>query len=164
MNGGVDVLMSRAAEAGGLLVRELQQFLTGVVPAGPVGAKAEPASRWMAVTVNRPIDQVSVDALPEPLASLRDRIEVDVRRAPADKGTEIYARLREPLPGGVGAAAARARGEDPRQELRSALRQAKQILEVGEVLQADRPSTTRRTVLNRPLEVATRIAGGEGRL
>ncbi|HEV3465192.1 MAG TPA: hypothetical protein VG846_14580, partial [Actinomycetota bacterium] len=80
------------------------------------------------------------------------------------RGTELAARLRQRAPSGLGGVAARAAGNDPRQDLRSALRQARQLLETGEILQADRPTTTRRTLRNLPLELATRRAGGEGRL
>ncbi|HEV2872578.1 MAG TPA: hypothetical protein VG409_14315, partial [Actinomycetota bacterium] len=61
-------------------------------------------------------------------------------------------------------AVARAAGSDPRQRLRAALRQARQLCETGEVLQADRPPTARRTLRGLPLELATRRAQGEGRL
>jgi len=68
------------------------------------------------------------------------------------------------VPSGLGGVAARAAGNDPRQDLRAALRQSKQLLETGEVLRPDEPPTTRRTLWNLPLELATRRAGGEGRL
>jgi hypothetical protein len=74
-------------------------------------------------------------SLPAPLAELGDRIEVDVRPAPADKGTELYARLRDAS--GRGSAASRLSGSDAQAELRSALRRAKQLIEVGEVLAVD---------------------------
>jgi hypothetical protein len=51
-----------------------------------------------------------------------------------------------------------------RQRLRAALRQARQLLETGEVLNPDEPPTTRRTLRSLPLELATRRARGEGRL
>jgi len=59
---------------------------------------------------------------------------------------------------------ARIAGKDPRQELRAALRQARQLLETGEVLTPDEQPTARRTLRNLPLELATRRARGEGRL
>ena len=43
-------------------------------------------------------------------------------------------------------------------------RQAKQLAETGEVLEPDTPPTSRRTLPNLPLELATRRARGEGRL
>jgi hypothetical protein len=128
------------------------------------GARAA-GDRWHPVTVNRPAEEVAPDGnLPEPLAALGDAIEVRVRPGPGGRGTELAARLRQGPPSGLGGVAARAAGRDPRQDLRSALRQARQLLETGEILQADRPTTTRRTLRNLPLELATRRAGGEGRL
>jgi hypothetical protein len=122
-------------------------------------------ARWHVVTVNRPPGEVAPDGrLPDPLAELGDLVEVQVRPAPGDRGTELAARLRRPEPTGVRSAAARVSGNDPRQELRTALRHAKQLCETGEVLKADTPPTARRTLRNLPLELATRRAGGEGRL
>jgi hypothetical protein len=127
--------------------------------------KREAQDRWHTVTVNRPRGEVAPDGrLPEPLEALGDAVEVQVRDAPGGRGTELAARLRTPVPSGPGAAAARAAGNDPRQAVRSSLRQAKQLVETGEVLQADGPPTSRRTLRNLPLELATRRAGGEGRL
>jgi hypothetical protein len=123
------------------------------------------ADQWLAVTVNRGPEQVQPDGqLPDPLARIRDRIELQIRPAPGDKGTEIYARPRQPVPSGVGAVAARVTGTDPRQEVRLALRAAKSILECGEVVQPDRHTTTKRTITNLPLELAIKRARGEGRL
>jgi hypothetical protein len=122
--------------------------------------------RWQVVTVNRRSEEVAPDGrLPEPLAQLGEAIEVQVRPAPADRGTELAARLRRGDQGdGRTGPVARLMGQDPRQDLRAALRQAKQLLETGEVLIPDRPPTTRRTVRNLPIEMATRRAAGEGRL
>jgi hypothetical protein len=55
-------------------------------------------------------------------------------------------------------------GEDPRQVLRAALRNAKQLVETGEVLRSDQPPTTKQTVTGKPLELVTRHARGESRL
>jgi uncharacterized membrane protein len=125
----------------------------------------EPADRWHAVTINRPPEQVAPDGRPPaPLEALGDSIEVWVRPAPGGRGTELAARLRQGAPSGPGSVAARGQGNDPRQDLRAALRQAKQLAETGEVLRPDEPPTTRRTLRNLPLELATRRARGEGRL
>ena len=94
----------------------------------------------------------------------RLRFPVQVRSAPGDRGTEVAARQRGSVPAGPGGAVARASGDDPRQRLRAALRQSKQLLETGEVLKPDEPPTTRRTLRSLPLELGTRRAGGEGRL
>ena len=50
---------------------------------------------------------------------------------------ELAARLRVPEPTGPRAALARISGHDPRQQVRSALRQSKQLVEVGEVLRVE---------------------------
>jgi hypothetical protein len=117
------------------------------------------------VTVNRPPQEVMPDGrLPDPLAELGDKIDVQVRPAPGDRGTELGARLRGPVPAGLMGAAAKVAGTDPRQELRKALRAAKSILETGEVLSPDKRPSTRPTVTNIPVRIASRRARGEGRL
>jgi hypothetical protein len=80
-----------------------------------------------------------------------------MQRAPGGKGTEIHARLTQQAP-------SRIHDQEPLEALRSALRQAKQVAEVGYVLEPDRNTTTKPTPLNEPLRQATRHAGGEGRL
>jgi hypothetical protein len=145
--------------AGVLVVRRITTHQLGN------GIARDAPDRWHAVTVFRPLEEVQPDGqLPEPLAELGDAIEVQVRPAPGDRGTELAARLRQGAPTGMRGAAARAAGTDPRQDLRAALRQARQLLETGEVLSPDQPPTTRRTLRGLPLELATRRAGGEGRL
>jgi hypothetical protein len=129
------------------------------------GAARVARDRWHTVTINRPREEVAPDGrLPEPLAALGDAVEVQVRPAPGNRGTELAARPRTGAPSGLGAVVARAAGADPRQDVRTALRQAKQLVETGEVLEPDTPPTTRRTLRNLPLELATRRARGEGRL
>jgi hypothetical protein len=143
-------------------------IISGVVLAGAVGLarrlrsrSADRTDRWLVVTVNCAPENLSKDALPAPLAALRDRVEIQIRPAPGGRGTELGARLLRSGPSGV---VARITGADPRQEVRSALREAKSLLETGEVLRADTPSTNRPTVGGKILETATRRAGGEGRL
>lgn len=59
---------------------------------GAADGKAE--DRWHVVTVNRPPEEVSSEGrLPDPLAELGDKIEVQTRPAPGDRGTELAARL-----------------------------------------------------------------------
>ena len=120
-------------------------------------------ARWRTVTVNRPPSEVHVDQL-APLTRLGDMVEIVTCRAPGDKGTEIAARLRNPEPSGLESLSKRLSGDDPRQAVRSALRQAKQLLETGEVLQANDNRTTKETLRGKPLDMATARAGGEGRL
>jgi len=133
--------------------------------ADPTPGDADPRSRWRSVTVYRSPEEVTPGGqLPAPLAALGDSVEVQVRPAPGDKGTELAARLR------VGAATGPRTAEDPdgdarsREEVRSALREAKQLIEVGEVLRVDpAPHGHRpRTPGGKLVETATRHAGGEG--
>src|SRR3954468_17033375 len=62
--------------------------------------------RWHVVTVNRAAFDVAPDGvLPAPLAELGDAIEVQIRPAPRDRGTELAARWRAGEPsGGAGGA------------------------------------------------------------
>jgi hypothetical protein len=123
------------------------------------------ADRWLAVTVYRGPDEVMPGGrLPEPLSRLGDRVEVRVRPAPAGKGTEILARPREEVPPGGQGLAARVAGTDPRQEIRLALREAKSLLETGEVLQPARPGSNHPTIPGKLLDLVTSRAAGEGRL
>ncbi|WNV75112.1 hypothetical protein [Geodermatophilus sp. DSM 44513] len=117
-------LLSRAADAGGALLGRLQSVrLPGV---GTASAKDDPAAaarRWRAVTVLA--DPGRLAELPAPLAVLGDRVETRVTPAPGDKGTELAARY----PGGA--------SDEEVGRLRQALREAKQLVEVGEVLRMD---------------------------
>ncbi|MCG7597409.1 hypothetical protein [Mycobacterium sp. PSTR-4-N] len=158
--------VSKVAQAGlnvaGQLARQLQRRLAGETSQA---ADPEPRSRWRSVTINRPAEDLMPGGrVPEPLAALGDRIEVHVRTAPGGKGTELAARLRQAEPSGPGSVASRVSGDDPRQQLRSALRQAKQLIEVGEVLRVDPvPHGTRSAApTGKLVELATRRAGGEG--
>jgi hypothetical protein len=105
---------------------------------------------WLAVTVNCSPDQVPADSLPVPLAVLSDRIEVRIRPAAGDKGTELYARPRG--------------DEVSREDLRMALRKAKSLIETGDVIQPDTPPSTHPGPVGRVLQVITRKSRGEGRL
>ncbi|GAA3165033.1 MULTISPECIES: hypothetical protein [Streptomyces] len=119
--------------------------------------------RWLTVTINRPPTDVGSEGkLPPPLDELAERIDVRIRPAPGDRGTELAARFTKPVPAASTSVPARLAGQDPRQELRRALRDAKSLLEAGEVLQPDAPPTTRPTAGGRLVEVFTRRSGGEG--
>jgi hypothetical protein len=104
--------------------------------------------RWLVVTVNCPPERLN--ELPEPLRKLGDTVETKVRPAPGGRGSELAARPLQP-----GASAS---------DVRSALRDAKSLLETGEVLQPDRPSSTKPTATGKLVDMATKRAGGEGRL
>jgi hypothetical protein len=122
-------------------------------------------SRWQVVTVNRPRAELSPDGrVPEPLARLGDAVEVHLRPAPGNRGTELAARMRPGASHGLAGMAAHVTGDDPRLALRAALRQAKQVAETGELLSADQPAVPRRTLLDGPLEQAIQHARDEGRL
>jgi hypothetical protein len=152
---------SLAARAGGTVVRQVRSVVDPSGAPSP-GTPAAPRSGWLLVTVNREPAEVDIEHLPAPLAEFGDRIEVLVRAAPDAKGTEIGARFRERS--GNGNAAARVTGTDQAGDLRSALRRAKQLIEVGEVLAVDPVPHGKRTpspagVL---LEAVTRRAGKGG--
>ncbi|MGY1805596.1 hypothetical protein ACI78T_20100 [Blastococcus sp. SYSU D00922] len=133
MTGSIGNVASLAARAGGSVVRQVRSAIdpSAARPAGAGG----PASGWLAVTVLREPADVDTAQLPAPLAEYGDRIEVRVRPAAGGKGTELAARLRDRPASGT--ALGRLSGSDPQADLRSALRRAKQLIEVGEVLAVD---------------------------
>jgi hypothetical protein len=133
MTSSMENFASVAARAGGTVVRQVRSVIDPSA-ARPAGA-GQPASGWLAVTVNREPSEVDAAQLPAPLAEFGDRIEVRVRPAAGGKGTELATRLRDRP--SSGSAAQRLSGKDPQADLRSALRQAKQLIEVGEVLAVD---------------------------
>ncbi|MFD1320189.1 hypothetical protein [Micromonospora sonneratiae] len=122
-------------------------------------------SRWQVVTIDRSPEEVAPDGrLPEPIVRLGHTVESRMRPAPGGRGTELAVRLCPGESRGLTGMAVHITGDDPRHVLRTALRQAKQLVETGELLSPDCPPTTRRTLLNRPLESAVRHAREEGRL
>jgi hypothetical protein len=111
-------------------------------------SRSEGKDRWHAATVNLPPERVSDDgAAPPPLRDMSG-IEVRMQQAPDGKGTEIYVR---------------STGADVG-DVRRALREAKSLLEVGDVLLPAGPPTTQPTPLNKPIRTATEHAREEGRL
>lgn len=142
--------------AGAAVVARLRRVTTGQSAAG--------SARELVVTVHRPLEELQDRALPEQLLALGDDVELELRPAPGDKGTEIAARIRTPQPSGAAAVAARVQGDDPRQAVRRALREAKSVIETGEVLEAQRARTTERTLPGALLDLVTRRSGGEGQL
>lgn len=116
-------------------------------------------SRWLAVTVNVPLERVEEDQrVGEALAGLD--AETRLTPAPGGRGTEIAVRLRH-APDGV---LPRVTGTDPRQAVRRTLRDLKSTIETGEVVRPDAPTTGRPTPGGALVRLATRRAGGEGRL
>lgn len=146
-------LLDRAADLGGALLGRLQGLkLPGVGTASVSDDPGRAARRWRAVTVLCAPSDVDPAALPAPLAALGTLIEVRVTPAPGDKGTEIAARYRADA------------SEEEIGRLRAALRTAKQLLEVGEVLRMDpRPHGHRAQTPNgRLLDGAVARAKKEG--
>ena len=159
MTSSIGNVASVAARAGGTVVRQVRSVIDPSA-ARPAGA-GQPASGWLAVTVFREPSDVDAAALPAPLAEYGDRIEVRVRKAAGDKGTELSARLRDQP---SGSALDRLSGSDPQADLRSALRRAKQLIEVGEVLEVDPAPHGKRTATPGGvlLEAWTRVAPKAG--
>ncbi|MEV7200615.1 hypothetical protein [Streptomyces griseoluteus] len=121
--------------------------------------------RWHVTTVYASADEVAPGGkLPEPLARLGDAIDTQLRPAPGERGTELACRLYDQKDAGPRDTAEPASGHDAVQELRTALRHAKALIETGEVLLPDRPSTNRPTVTGRPLDKLIEKAQGVGRL
>ena len=141
--------------------------VAGGVAAGTAAArrKAPAPDRWLGVTVNLPPDEVEDDPrLREAFAELAEDAETRVRPAPGGRGTELAAKPRQPSASGLSGAARRLAGRDPRQPVRSALRDIKSVLETGEVIRTDPPTTGQPTPGGMLVRLATRRAGGEGRL
>jgi hypothetical protein len=101
-----------------------------------------------AITVFRPLDEIQGN-LPGPLAELGDAVEVRMRPAPGDRGTEIFVRSVD--------------GRTDPGTIRRALRTSRSVLEVGDVLEPGGP-TTKPTLLNRPLRAVTARGREEGLL
>jgi hypothetical protein len=161
MNKTVEMAVRAAGHAGEAVVSRAAHYLQTLT----ADEQPETGNRWRVVTINKSADEICPDGnLPAPLAELAERIEWTLRPAPGDKGTELAVRLRDPEPSGVEGAAERAAGSDPRQEVRAALRNAKALVETGEILLPDRPGSTHPSPLGLPIRLAARRARGEGRL
>ena len=160
MTSSIGSVASLAARAGGSVVRQVRSAIDPSA-ARPAGG-GHPASGWLVVTVFREASDVDPAALPAPLAELGDRIEVRVRPAADGKGTELAARLRDQPSSGN--ALSRLNGSDPQAGLRSALRRAKQLIEVGEVLAVEPARNGKRTATpgGALLEAWTRVAPKAG--
>ena len=148
-----------AVHAGGTLVRQVRSAIDR--SAGRPAGAGQPASGWLVVTVLCEPSGIDTAELPAPLAEFGDQIEVRVRPAPDGKGTELAARLRDRHSGST---LGRLSGSDPHADLRSALRRAKQLIEVGEVLAVDPVPHGKRTATPGGvlLEAWTRVAPKAG--
>jgi hypothetical protein len=131
-----------------------------LVRAVGAGAGAGDADRWHTVTVLCPPKEAEARR-DTPLAALGDAVEVRVVPAPGDRGSELHARL-APAGDGNGRRGGTQNVAERVEELRTALRETKQVLEIGWVVQPDRPGTTRPTALNAPLRAVTAHARGRG--
>jgi hypothetical protein len=110
-------------------------------------------SRWVAVTVLQPPSEVIGSAALAPLEALGAAAETTVSEAPGGRGADLAARWRPGHDAGR-----------PLDELRCILREVKQVLEVGEVLQsAPRPEGTRpNTPGGLLIDAAERRSQGKG--
>jgi hypothetical protein len=135
MTAALGNVASLAARAGGAVIRQVRSAIDPG-SGGAAGASGAPASGWLVVTVYREPTEIDATSLPAPLAAYGSRIETRIRPAADGKGTELAARLTQ-RPSGNASAPARLMGSDPQGDLRSALRKAKQLIEVGEVLAVD---------------------------
>jgi hypothetical protein len=159
MTSSLGNVASLAARAGGTVVRQVRSAIDP--SAGRPADGGQAASGWLAVTLLREPSDVDTADLPAPLAEFGDRIEVRVRPAPGGKGTELAARLRDQPSSGP---LSRIAGKDPQADLRSALRRAKQLIEVGEVLAVDPAPHGKRTATpgGALLEAWTKVAPKAG--
>lgn len=150
MAGKAAAAVGVAAVAAGLVARTL------VKKERESDGDGEHPEGWKAVTILGDADDFSRDGYPEPLRRVADSLEIRVQTAPGDKGFEVHARVRE--------GADLAGEKDAAQELRQALRDAKQMFETGEILRAtprphgERPST----LLGGAVDKAEDEAKGEG--
>jgi hypothetical protein len=152
-----------AVVAGGAGVRIAAARRRAGWPTRPPRRPPEP--HWHAVTVNLPAERLCAGGrLPAELAGLGDLVEVRVREAPGGRGTELAARLRDGERHGPGTAPGRLRGTDPAQQVRAALRRAKQQAETGEVLLSDRSGAAERSVSGVAAGLLDRHGLDEGRL
>jgi hypothetical protein len=159
MTSSIGNVASLAGRVAGSVVRHVRDVVNPSA-ARPAGA-GQPASGWLVVTVFVEPTAVDTEKLPAPLAEFGDRIEVRVRKAADDKGTELAARLRDQPSGST---LGRLSGSDPQADLRSALRRAKQLIEVGEVLAVDPAPHGKRTATpgGLLLEAWTKVAPKAG--
>jgi hypothetical protein len=99
-------------------------------------------------------------APPHPLAELGNAVEFRLEQAPGDRGIELSARPRD----GDTAALRQVALGNPREAVRIALRESKQLIETGEVLRVDpRPAGPRpQTPAGALMDSLARRSAGEG--
>ncbi|MFI1991555.1 hypothetical protein [Actinoplanes sp. NPDC020271] len=113
-------------------------------------ASGPAAHRSHVLTVYKPIGELQATQLPGSLREIAGSVEISLRAAPGDRGTEITVRIPDGSPVTDG-------------DVRRALRETRSLIEAGDVLLPSGPATTTPTLLNRPLQTATRH-GREGGL
>jgi hypothetical protein len=121
--------------------------------------------RWRKVTILRSQDVIAPDGvMPQPLLRLGHLVDVKMEPAPGDRGTELSARLRAAEPTGVAGLLQRVRGTDPRQAVRRALRETKQLVEAGEIILVEPQPHGRRpaTPGGAAVDLLARRSSGEG--
>ncbi|MGW4439647.1 hypothetical protein ACWELO_28480 [Streptomyces sp. NPDC004596] len=161
--GAVSTVVSLGTEALGAAVSAARRAGEAIRSRASHDGETEP--RWHVMTVCASAEEVAPGGkLPEPLSRLGDAIDTQLRPAPGERGTELACRLHDKEHAGSHGTAEPVTGHDAVHELRTALRHAKALVETGEVLLPDRPSTNRPTVTGRPLDKVIEEAQGEGRL
>jgi hypothetical protein len=145
-----------AGAAAGYMIRRFGHRRGRTSPSSP-----DPAARWLAVTVDVPPEEIRSGGR---LKRLLDMPGLDVRLTSARGGTATVIAARPPRSAATGwtGLASRIAGNDPRQPVRRALREAKSILETGEVLRTD--AAPPRSVGGGLVAALARRSGGEGRL
>jgi hypothetical protein len=119
-----------------------------------------PKNRWIMVTVNCSPQRLASRAdLPDPITRLGDAVDIKIAPAPGDRGTEIGARLRDLPRTKIAGMVRRRPEEDPRLMVEEALREAKAIIEAGEVLRPDWPPSAQPIPAGKLLEFAGRRGG-----
>ncbi|GAB2869921.1 hypothetical protein GCM10027176_84510 [Actinoallomurus bryophytorum] len=153
---GVD--MKRVAGGVGLMAAGVG--VAGYMATRPRMGVRAPKNHWITVTVNCSPQRLASRAdLPEPITRLGDAVDIRVAPAPGDRGTELGARLRELPRTKIVGMVNRRPEEDPRRMVEEALRQAKSMIETGEVLRPDWPPSTQPAQVGKLLEFAGRRGG-----
>ncbi|MBV9823971.1 MAG: hypothetical protein JO144_17210 [Actinobacteria bacterium] len=90
--------------------------------------------QWQSVTILADPAELAPDGrLPAPVATLGSLVETRLRPAPGGRGSELSIRTRP----GPRSDPAGWKGEDPARRIRTALQQARQLAETGEVLKLE---------------------------
>ena len=117
-------------------------------------------NRWNIVTILRSEEEIAPNGeLPAPLAALHG-IETRMRAAPGERGTELAARFRPRRDDHSGESSAPPDGD--RDQLRIALRQAKQLTETGETAAVKPQPHGRRKPFGELIAAVTDKAEGKG--